>query len=63
MAKLAFYYIFLGTALKKGGGGGGEREREELFIAKLLIANINNKITEMLNKSEPLEAYPSEGFW
>ena len=33
-------------------------ERRELLVAKFLIANINNKATSMLNKSEPLEAYP-----
>ena len=41
---------------------GGEREREFL-VAELLIANISsNKATGTFNKSEPLEAYSSEGF-
>ena len=38
-----------------------ERGRE-LLVAKPLIVHINNIATEMLNKSEPHEAYPSEGF-
>ena len=38
-----------------------ERGRE-LLVAKLLIENISNEATGMFNKSEPLEAYPSEGF-
>ena len=33
----------------------------ELLVAKLLIVNISNKATGMLNISGPLEAYPSEG--
>ena len=40
--------------IEKGGG--------ELLVATLLIANISNKATAMINKSEPLEIYPSEGF-
>ena len=36
-------------------------ERRELLIAKL-IAHINNKATEMLNKFKLIKAYPSDGF-
>ena len=36
--------------------------RERAVIAKLLIVHANNKATGMLNKSEPLPAYPFEGF-
>ena len=39
-----------------------ERGGKELLVAKLLIAHINNNATRMLNKSEPLETYPSDGF-
>ena len=34
----------------------------ELLVAILLIVHINNKATGMLNISEPLETYPSDGF-
>ena len=34
------------------------REGGELLTAKLLIAHINNEATEMLNKSELIEANP-----
>ena len=37
------------------------REGGELLKAKLLIAHINNEATEMLNKSELIEANPCEG--
>ena len=36
--------------------------RERAVVAKLLIGQINNKAKGMLNKSERIEAYPSEGF-
>ena len=39
----------------------GEMGREPL-VAELLLVNINNKVTGVIDKSEPLEAYPSEGF-
>ena len=38
------------------------RGERELLVAKLLIVHINNKATETLNKSDPLEAYPSDSF-
>ena len=41
---------------------GGYREGRELFVVQLLIGDISNKATGMFNQSEPLEAYPSEGF-
>ena len=37
-------------------------QQTELLVAKLLIVHINNRAMGMLDKSEPLEAYPSEGF-
>ena len=37
-------------------------KREELLVAKPLIVNISNKAKGMFNASEPLEAFPSEGF-
>ena len=43
-------------------GKGRIEKRKMAAVAKFLIANINNKATGMLNKSEPIEAYPSEGF-
>ena len=48
--------------IERGGGGERERERERAVLAKLLIVHIKNKATDMLNKSEPLGAYPPEGF-
>ena len=36
--------------------------RDKAIVAKLLVAHINNKATGMLNKSDPLEAYPSDSF-
>ena len=39
-----------------------DREKGETVVAKLLIIHISNKATGMLNKSEPLEAYPSGSF-
>ena len=38
------------------------KRKERAVVVKILIANINNKATGMLYKSEPLEAYPSKGF-
>ena len=40
----------------------GERDGKELLVTKLVIANISNKATGMLLKSEPLETYPSYDF-
>ena len=45
--------------IERGGGRGGGGK---LLVAKLLIAHINNEATGMINKSEQLEAYPSENF-
>ena len=36
--------------------------RERAVVAKPIVEHINNKATGMLNKSEPLEAYPPESF-
>ena len=41
---------------------GGYRGGRELLVAKLLIANISNKATDMFNTSELLKTYPSESF-
>ena len=56
---LSFFlcYVITQTEDTEGGGGG------DLLVAKLLIANINNRATGMLNRPEPLEAYPSDMDW
>ena len=34
----------------------------ELLVAELLVSHIDNKAIRLLNISEPLQIYPSDGF-
>ena len=49
MAKLTSLLNFSGDFPGEGG--------RELLVAKLLIANFNNKATVMLNISDPIESH------